>query len=90
MKGLGLRIFGARKGRDSVEHGIKWLQDRANIYIDKKRCPNTYREFISYEYEQNRQGQFISAYPDRDNHTLDATRYAMNDVMRSGGMQILR
>ena len=90
MKGLGLRIFGARKGRDSVEHGIKWLQDRANIYSDKKRCPNTYREFISYEYEQNRQGQFISAYPDRDNHTLDATRYAMNDVMRSGGMRILR
>ena len=90
MKSLGLRIFGARKGRDSVEHGIKWLQDRANIYIDKKRCPNAYREFVSYEYEQNRQGQFISAYPDRDNHTLDATRYAMNDVMRSGGMRILR
>lgn len=90
MKSLGLRIFGARKGRDSVEHGIKWLQDRAHIYIDKKRCPNTYREFIGYEYERNRQQQFISAYPDMNNHAIDATRYALSEVMRSGGFRILR
>lgn len=90
MKSLGLRIFGAKKGRDSVEYGMKWLQDRAHIYIDKRRCPNTYREFVGYEYEQNRQEQFISAYPDRDNHAIDATRYALSEVMRSGGFRILK
>ena len=68
MKGLGLRIFGARKGRDSVAHGIKWLQDRAHIYIDKVRCPHTYREFVTYAYERNREGQFISAYPKQSRH----------------------
>lgn len=89
MKGLGLRIFGARKGRDSVAHGIKWLQDRAHIYIDKVRCPHTYREFVTYAYERNREGQFISAYPDRNNHAIDAARYALGEVMRAGGIRVL-
>ncbi|WP_302612748.1 PBSX family phage terminase large subunit [uncultured Mitsuokella sp.] len=90
MRDLGLRITGARKGRDSVEHGIKWLQDRAHIYIDKRRAPNVYREFVSYEYERNRQGQFVSAYPDKDNHAIDAVRYAMSEVMRSGGIRVFK
>lgn len=90
MRNMGLHVSGAKKSRDSVEHGIKWLQDRAHIYIDKRRCPNTYREFVTYEYERNRQGQFISAYPDKDNHALDATRYAMDDVMRRSAIPGLR
>lgn len=90
MRDLGLRITGARKGRDSVEHGIKWLQDRAHIYIDKHRAPSAYREFVSYEYERNRQGQFVSAYPDKDNHAIDAVRYAMSEVMRAGGIRIFK
>lgn len=89
MRNLGLHVAGCKKGRDSVEHGIKWLQDRAHIYIDKRRAPNTYREFVTYEYEKNRQGQFISAYPDADNHSIDATRYAMDDVMRRPTMRTL-
>ena len=83
IRGYGLNIYGATKGPDSVEYGIKWLQDRAHIYIDKKRCPNTYREFVSYEYEMNKQGEFISAYPDKNNHSIDAVRYGMNDEIRS-------
>ncbi|MDO4920937.1 MAG: PBSX family phage terminase large subunit [Phascolarctobacterium sp.] len=81
MASMGLRIFGARKGPDSVEFGMKWLQSRAHIYIDKRRCPNTYREFISYEYERNKDGQFISAYSDANNHAIDAVRYALSEVM---------
>lgn len=90
MKDYGLHITGARKGPDSVEHGIKWLQDRAHIYIDKRRAPNTYREFISYEYERNREGQFISAYPDKNNHAIDAVRYGMGPAMPRAGIHILR
>ena len=90
MKDYGLHITGARKGPDSVEHGIKWLQDRAHIYINKRRCPNTFREFISYEYERNREGQFISAYPDKNNHAIDAVRYGMGPAMPRAGIHILR
>lgn len=81
MRDLGLNIEGARKGRDSVSHGIKWLQDLRKIYIDKKRCPNTYREFSAYEYERNKEGQFISAYPDKNNHHIDAVRYACGKII---------
>ena len=90
MRGYGLNMTGAVKGPDSVEYGIKWLQDRAHIYIDKERCPNTYKEFVSYEYETNKQGEFISAYPDKNNHAIDATRYALNDEIRKANVVFLR
>lgn len=78
---LGIRIYGARKGPDSVDYGIRWLQSLDEIVIDKRRCPNTYREFVGYEYERNREGQFISAYPDKNNHAIDAVRYGCEDLM---------
>lgn len=81
MAALGLRISGARKGPDSIDFGMKWLQGRNRIYIDKQRCPNTYKEFITYEYEHNKDGQFVSAYPDANNHSIDAVRYGLSEVM---------
>lgn len=90
MRDYGLNVSGVKKGPGSIEHGIKWLQDLAKIYIDKHRCPNTYREFINYEYEQNKDGQFISAYPDKDNHAIDSVRYGMKDEMRTNGVSILK
>ena len=90
MRTYNINAFGAKKTHDSIQYGLKWLQDRAHIYIDKKRCPNAYKEFVSYEYEQNRNGEYISAYPDRNNHTLDATRYALWRVMKSPGLKIIK
>lgn len=82
MKAAGVFISGAKKGPDSVDYGVKWLQGRRRIYIDKRCCPNTYREFVSYEYERNRAGQYISAYPDANNHAIDAVRYGLWRVMQ--------
>ena len=90
MRGFGLNITGARKGPDSVEHGMKWLQERAHIYIDKQRCPNTYKEFVNYEYERNKDGQFISAYPDKNNHAIDDIRYAMEKEMARSRLRIMK
>jgi len=77
FRSYGAFIKGAKKGPDSVRYGIKWLQGLRHIYIDKRKCPETYREFVSYEYEQDRDGNFISAYPDEDNHSIDAVRYGL-------------
>ena len=85
FKAYGAFIRGAEKGPESVRYGIKWLQGLRHIYIDKKRCPETYREFINYEYEQDRDGNFISAYPDADNHSIDAVRYAMEKYWKRRG-----
>lgn len=78
---LGLRVMAAKKGPDSVEFGIRWMQGLSAIVIDKKRCPNAYKEFVTYEYETTRDGQYISAYPDKNNHAIDAARYGCEDLM---------
>ena len=90
MRGLGLNVQAARKGPDSVAYGIHWLQGRRRIYIDKRRAPNTYREFVGYEYERNKDGQFISAYPDKDNHTIDAVRYATEALAAGERIRAMR
>lgn len=77
FKAYGAFIRPAEKGPESVRYGIKWLQGLNHIYIDKKKCPETYKEFVNYEYEQDKEGNFISAYPDKNNHSIDAVRYAL-------------
>ena len=77
FKAYGAYIRGALKGPDSVRYGIKWLQGLNHIYIDRRRCPRAYKEFTHYEYCQDKDGNFISDYPDEDNHWIDACRYAM-------------
>ncbi len=85
MKGMGLNIIGAKKGPDSVEHGIKYLQDLEAIIIDPVRCPNTAREFSGYEYEADKEGGFKADYPDKNNHSIDGVRYAIeDDIIRRG------
>lgn len=80
----GFNIRPCIKGAGSVDYGMKWLASRAKIIIDRKRCPETAKEFESYEYLKDKDGNFISGYPDKDNHFIDAVRYALNDeIMRS-------
>ena len=82
VSGYGLRVKGARKGPDSVEYGIKWLQDLEAIIIDPDRCPETAREFGSYELDRDKDGNFKAGFPDHDNHHIDAVRYACEDDMK--------
>lgn len=85
FKAYGAWIREADKGPDSVRYGIKWLQGLRHIYIDKRRCPETYKEFTNYEYEQDRDGNFISSYPDENNHSIDAVRYALQKYANRKG-----
>ena len=89
LKSLGLtRVKGAKKGPDSIEYGIKFLQKLNKIYIDPKRCPNIAREFTGYAYDMDKNGNFISRYPDRDNHSIDAVRYAIEDYTIANTWQL--
>lgn len=85
FRSYGAFLRGAEKGPDSVRYSMKWLQGLRHIYIDKRKCPHTYREFTQYEYEQDRDGNFISAYPDADNHSIDAVRYALEKWWKKRG-----
>ena len=85
FKSYGAYIRGAEKGPDSVRYSMKWLQGLHRIYIDKRRCPFSFKEFTQYEYEQDKDGNFISAYPDENNHAIDAVRYALEKWWRRRG-----
>lgn len=74
----------AVKGPGSVDYGMKWLQKRT-IVIDKARTPHAYREFVNYEYEKNKDDQWVSGYPDANNHLIDALRYALERVYKQFG-----
>lgn len=67
----------AKKGADSVQYSMKWLQSLNHIYIDPKRCPETYKEFIEYEYERDKDDEVVSGYPDANNHSIDSVRYGL-------------
>lgn len=84
LRAFGLPAQSAMKGPGSVDYGFKWLQKR-KIVIDRHRTPNAYQEFVNYEYERDKDGEFISGYTDRNDHILSATRYAFERAfMRMG------
>lgn len=84
-KSYGLYCRPAEKGPGSVEYSMKWLCSLAEIRIDRKRCPETYKEFTCYEYERNKDGEIISGYPDGNDHHISAVRYAMEQVWKRRG-----
>jgi len=77
----GFNIRGADKPKGSVEHGIKWLQELAEIIIDPNSCPLAAYEYVNYAYEKTRDGHIIARYPDKNNHSIDMTRYAMESFI---------
>lgn len=85
FRACGLPAKAAVKGPGSVEYGMKALQKR-KIVIDRRRTPHAYDEFVNYEYGQDRDGNWITGYPDADNHLIDATRYALERVFNRMGV----
>ena len=81
----GLKCFGAVKGPGSVERSMVWLQSLNAIVIDPKRCPETKREFLGYEYERTKDGEIMSGYPDLNNHHIDAVRYSCEQIWQRPG-----
>jgi phage terminase large subunit len=79
LRQYGLKIRGVKKGPDSIKYGIQFLQSLEAIIIDDTRCPETAREFLTYELDKDANGNFKAGYPDRNNHAIDSIRYALND-----------
>jgi PBSX family phage terminase large subunit len=85
FRSYGSCMRGAEKGAGSVDYSMKWLSSLAKIVIDTKRCPNSAQEFSTYEFQQDKDGNYISGYVDADNHCIDATRYALNNIWKKRG-----
>lgn len=79
MRKMKLNIDGAKKGKDSKAHGIKWVQDRAKIVIDKKRTPHIACDFELYEYKK-KDGKIIYEYPKEPDGSA-SVRYALEKII---------
>ena len=85
LKAAGYYARGAIKGPGSLEYSMKWLASLCKIVIDPIRCPETTKEFVEYEYEKDKDDNYISSYPDENDHHISAVRYAMEQVWRKKG-----
>lgn len=85
LKAYGYFARGAIKGPGSIEYSMKWLASLSKIIIDQRRCPYTTTEFLNYEFEQDKDGNYITSYPDGNDHHISAVRYAMEQVWKKKG-----
>ena len=75
LKGLGLKINGAKKGKDSINNGIQWIQDLEIII--HPRCVNFLLEISLYQWKKDKFNKPLNEPEDDNNHLMDAMRYAL-------------
>lgn len=80
LRGYGIDAVGAEKGPGSVEFGIKFLQGLEIII--HPRCQTVRNEMSKYKYKQDKNGNVLPIPLDKDNHTIDGIRYAVEDESR--------
>ena len=81
LRELGLsNIRRARKGKDSVNNGIDFIQD-FEIIIHPK-CVNFLTEISNYTWDKDRFGNKVNKPIDDFNHLLDAMRYALEEFVK--------
>ena len=72
-------VKAARKGKDSVNNGIQYIQDYEIIV--HPRCVNFLTEISNYTWDEDRFGNKINVPIDDFNHLMDAMRYGLEDVL---------
>lgn len=83
----GIKALKAKKGPGSIEFGENWLDDLEAIVIDNKRTPNIAKEFENIDYQTDKDGNIRPKLEDKDNHSIDATRYALEMDMKTHGRE---
>lgn len=77
---LGLKgISGARKGKDSINNGIQFIQGYKIII--HPRCVNFLTEISNYTWAKDKFDKPINKPIDMFNHLMDAMRYALEKFM---------
>jgi phage terminase large subunit len=79
LQNCGIRAIGAKKGKDSVNHGIQFLQ-QFEVIIDR-RCQETINEWEQYQWKQDKDGNVLPVPVDKNNHHIDDVRYALERDM---------
>lgn len=86
LKGLGLRIRGAAKGKDSVNNGIQFIQDYRIVV--HPRCVNFLTEISNYTWDKDKFNNKLNSPIDDFNHLMDAMRYGLEKFITCSTPQI--
>jgi len=70
----GVYALPARKGPDSVLHGLQWLMQQELVV--SPRCPRLQEELLQYRWKPDGQGGALPR-PEGEDHLIDALRYAL-------------
>lgn len=76
-----INAVGVKKGKDSVLHGLQWLQ-RHRLVVDPQN-QHAINELSLARWKEDRDGNPYNVPVDANNHWLDATRYAWERDMTS-------
>lgn len=79
LKKYNINAYHAKKGPDSLNYGIKFLQ-KHKIIIDVS-CKNFKDEISKYKWKEDREGNIFPIPIKKDDHGLDALRYAYSMEM---------
>jgi len=78
---LGLKgIRNSRKGKDSINNGIQYIQDYKIII--HPRCVNFITEISNYMWDKDKFDNAVNKPVDDFNHLMDAMRYALEDYTK--------
>ena len=83
LKGYCLKVSGAKKGKDSINNGIQWIQDLEIII--HPRCVNFLTEISNYTWKVDKFNKKLNEPIDDFNHLMDAMRYALEKFINKKG-----
>lgn len=83
LRGFGVKVYSAKKGKDSIMNGIQWIQDLEIII--HPRCVNFLTEISLYTWDKDKFGNTLNRPIDEFNHLMDAMRYALEEYVRKKG-----
>lgn len=75
------RIKKARKGADSIKHGIQLVQ-QFHVYVHPN-CVNTITELSQYHWAKDRAGNYLDKPEGEYDHLMDALRYSILGISKS-------
>lgn len=81
LRKYGVTALAAKKGKDSVNYGIQWLQQQT-IVIDSQ-CIHTKNEIMQFHWKEDKDGNPIRQPTDKNNHAIDGLRYGYESDMDS-------
>lgn len=88
-RNCGIRAIPAKKGKGSIESGIKFLQSFSKIYIHPE-CKNAQKEFYNYCFKKSFDGEILSVPEDDNNHLIDAMRYSLENIIGKDKISVIK